>query len=131
MDVLKKFKTSEEKETTGVWIPLEGNAKILVARIPNQKYQKALQKKTAQYRFGNRLSNIAESELERILIEVMAETVLLGWEGFLEGDKPLPYSKENATRLLKGLRDFRDFVADIARDMTIFKEEVEEADIKN
>lgn len=76
-----------------------------------------------------------EEILDRILVEHMAEAILVDWENIkvpevVDGKKvnvPLPYSKEAAKMLLTKLPNFRNALAVMSNDMDNFRaQEVEE-----
>ena len=73
-----------------------------------------------------------EAESIQIMREVVAETVLLDWEGFTAGGKPYPYSVENAKHLFAQphLHDFYDMVRGLSEDLELFKQS-QDADAKN
>jgi len=131
MDIRKTYYTDPTLEAEGVWVELGEGARIRVARAGNPANRRKLSKLLERHRATLRSRNLPDDILERVTIETMAETILLGWDGINEDGKPLPYTPENARRLLTTYRDFRDQVAAIAADMALFKGESEEAASKN
>ena len=125
MDIRKAFATSRELEEEGVWVDLGEGARLKIARIGNPANRDLMRRKMKPHRTALRADKLPEDILNRITIEVMAETILLGWEGLTEGGQPLPYTRENAIQQLTELKDFRDQVADLSQDMTLFQEERE------
>jgi len=68
----------------------------------------------------------------KLLIEQVAEAVLIDWSGIVDRDgKEIPYSKEAAVRLLTDLRVFRDGVVSMAQSIDSFRIEDREAAEKN
>ena len=61
----------------------------------------------------------------------MAKCILLDWKGLQEDGKDLPYSYDNAVRILTEYRDLRDYVSDIANEIETFKLEEDEEAEKN
>jgi len=121
LDVFAQFATDETLEENGTWFPIGGGARVLVARSGNRKYAKMLTKEVERNKPALDLSDDAADKLsEEIMIGVLAETILLGWEGVSFKGKPLEYSVANAKMLL-ALRDFRKTVAQFADDMSAFK----------
>lgn len=131
MDIGKQYGTDARLEAEGVWVDLGEGARIKVARAGNPANRKMLQRMMEKHRVTLRSRNLPEDVLERITIQVMAETILLGWENIEERGEPVPFSVENAERLLGAYRDFRDQVAALAADMALFRGESEEAAQKN
>lgn len=68
----------------------------------------------------------------KILIEQIAEAVLIDWKGINDRDgNPIPYSKEAAVELLTKLRVFRDGVVGMAQSIESFRVEEREDTEKN
>jgi hypothetical protein len=122
MDIRKRFGTSRELETDGVWVDLGDGSKIKVARIGNSRYNEVFQKLIAPFRRQVRMGNIPNEVADEILVKAMARTVLLDWEGIAEDGKAVPFSVENAYRLMKEYPDFRNVVSEVAQEMETFKE---------
>ena len=127
MDI-NKFKADKKKEEEGVWIDIGEDARIKVARLNNEKYKNHFRRTTKPYRRQIRNGNLAEDVAERLLIDAMANTILLGWENLEEGGKAIKYSVENAKRILSESVDFRDLVSDAAGEIESYRiEDLEEA----
>jgi len=121
MDVQKRFGTSRELELNGVWVDIGDGARVLVARIGNTRYTEYFQKRMRPHVKALRTKTLSDAVAEEILIDVMSNTILLGWEGIFEGDQALPYSVANAKRLLQELPDFRKVINEIADEMEAYK----------
>lgn len=132
MDLFKTFKTDKSKEQDGVWFPLDEQSKLRIARLNNPRYQAAIQKKGNRYKLSAKVKAIPEDVWEGLMNEVIAETILVDWDGITDHGEPLPYSVENATRMLSEYPDFRNtIVLAIAGEMDNFKEELDEGTEKN
>ena len=123
LDIFAQFATNEAAENDGVFVPF-GEAQFLVAREGNRKYVKLL---TAAVEKNQKLLDAkddAASDLsDKIMIDVMAKSILLGWEGKVGyKGKLLPYSEANAKMLL-AIKDFRREVSKMAADIGNFKVE--------
>ena len=121
MDLFKSFATDSTLESNGTWVPF-GDVKFLVARMGNPHYAKKLNKLYEAHRHALDMEDEAANTLnEKLMVEVMADTILLGWEGKVEFDgKVLPYSRENAVKAL-ALKDFRAEIARMAADMDAYR----------
>jgi hypothetical protein len=125
LDIFDQFATDENLENNGSYFDIGGGARILVARAGNKKYGKALTKLVEQNRqILDQANDVAESKSDEILISVMAETILLNWEGVSFKGADLPYSLENAKMLL-GIKDFRKLVGEKSNDITAYKFKLE------
>jgi hypothetical protein len=125
MDIFNTFATDEKKEIEGAWFPLSKTAKVLVARSGNENYVHMLRKKLEAS--GIDLQGTTkedEQAAEKVFIDVMASTILLGWEGLEFQGPPIPYSTENARTLL-GVKEFRRKISGFADNFEAFKVKVE------
>lgn len=131
-DVFKLFATDEKKELEGVKIPLGGGASITVARADNDnfltKIVEASERNLAELKA---LPKEEAAKLDKELLrDVLAETVLLGFEGMSYDGKPIKYSMENAKKLL-GHKDFLRMVMKRANEIEHFRLAQETEDVKN
>jgi hypothetical protein len=131
MDIKKSFGTSQTLENEGVWIELGEGASIKVARMGNKENKALLKKLIAPHKMAARNDKLADEIWEKITVESMAATILLDWKGIEDEGKTLPYSKENAIRLLTDYKDFREQVASFSSELALFQSSSEAAAIKN
>lgn len=126
LDIFAQFATDESLENNGTWFPLAEGTRVLVARSDNRAYAKLLTKLVEQGRKSLDLGGeVADKKSDEIMVEVMAKTILLGWEGVSFKGVDLEYSVETAMQVLS-IRDFRKRIAQFADDTTAFKMKVEE-----
>lgn len=133
MDLFKNFATDSAKETEGVWEDYDETASFLIARQNNKAYDRMMAAKVkAHERLLKQTSDAAEKKSDEIIIDVMAKTILLDWKGTFEWDgQPVgPYSVEKAKQML-AVKDFRQWVSEVSRDVNRFKVETEEEEAKN
>lgn len=130
-DIYELFATDEKLEINGVDIDLGGGAMMTVARAGNDNYIRRLIEELQKHE-----KELAEDTPEaqaldtKILIEVMAETLLLNFSGFMYKGEPLPYSRENAVKALQH-KGFRRRVQFEASNINNYRRASEEADEKN
>ena len=121
LDIFAQFATDETLEENGTWFPIGGGARVLVARSGNRKYAKLLTKEVERNKKALDLNDDAADKLsEEIMISVLAETILLGWEDISFKGEVLEYNVANAKKLL-ALKDFRKAIAQFADDVSAFK----------
>lgn len=131
MDVFAQFATDEKKEIEGVWVEIGDGAKLLVARSGNRKYARLLGTEVEKHqRALDGKSDAAEELSEKLMIGVIAGTILLGWEGVKYKGQPMAYSVENAKTLL-AVKDFRVFVTKLSNDIEAYRAVQEEVAKKN
>lgn len=128
---LSAIRINKEKESKGVWIDIDTETKILVASDQNPEYKQMLKKKLLPFQKSIRLGTMKDEAYDAIVIECVANHVLLGWKGLTEDGKAIKYSVEKATELLSDekYRSFLDFISSQAMDLTLFRDEAIE-DIK-
>lgn len=132
MDIFKTFKTDESKEQDGVWVQLDdGKSRLKIARNLNARYKAAQQLKMQRYKMAAKVKTIPDDVWNDMFNELIAETILVDWEGITRDGEPYPYSKENALQAIGELKDFREMVMGFAADMDNFKQELDETTEKN
>ncbi len=127
MDIFEQYATDETAELEGRWFPLDKKTKVLVARTGNANYLKAMRQrmKDAQIDVDDQ-SDENEKLVTDLIIETMAETILLGWKGMSMKGEELAYSKTNAMKALS-VKGFRERIAGIAGKLESFRVKEEEA----
>lgn len=115
MEVTKTF-SDPTLETGGVWVNYRDESRVKIARLGNMEFQKAFRLKMAPYRQRNKEVQLGVEEETRLLCECVGESILLDWEGFTKGGKPLKYSSDAASQLLLAHIDFREDIIGMAQD---------------
>ena len=125
-DVKKLFGTDSKKETEGVWYDIEDDLRIKIARIGNPNYQKRFQALSKPHRRAIRRGSLPDKVAEKLLVQCMAETIVLDWEGMIDEGKEIPYSTEAVIELLTKYPELRIYLNDIANELEGFQEEEDE-----
>lgn len=126
MDIFQTFATDEIAESAGRAFPLDKTTSVTVARTGNPTYVKALRRRMEESQVDiTDNSDANELLVGGMIIDAMADGILLGWSGVQYKGQDLPYSKANA-RMLLGIKDFRERISGIAGKQESFrlKEEV-------
>lgn len=131
-NLLEAFGIDPELEEQGVWVEIVKDVKVKVCAIGTQNHMKILEKLKAPHQAQIRANTLDPEIEEAIHVKAMAKTVLVDWEGMTDPDtnKPLPYSYENAVKLLSDprLKRFKGTIFSIATQQETFrKQEVEES----
>lgn len=130
----KRFKTDEKAETEGVLLDYGTAGRFRIARAggSNRDYVKAIEKMNRKYRRQIQLETLEDAVATRVLQEIYADTIVLGWEGVSDAEgKPLDFTRENCLKLFEDLPDFfRDIVLH-AMKVEVFREAALEEDTKN
>ena len=124
----------EKLENDGVWMTLdpesEKPAKVLVGALNSERYQQAVFKLRQANLEALTANPDSDALAKSLMVEAMAETILLGWENVTFNGEELVYSKDNAMKLLQ-FRQFRETVMIFAMERENYRAKVAEADAKN
>lgn len=138
LDIFNQFATNTAHEEEGRPFDKEFGADVtfVIARAGNRTYSRMLQaqvdahKHTLDQKATEEQKLASEDRSEKIMIDVMAKSILLGWSGNVKYQgKPLPYSVDNAIMLLQ-LKEFRKKVDGLSNDFKNFRLISEEEDAK-
>lgn len=128
MDFAKHYRTDETGEAEGVWIDWAEGARLKVARLGNPTYQKRFQALLKPHRHLRDRGLLPEDVQSEILNKCIAETILVDWEGVEYEGKALPYSSDNALKLISEFKDFREDILTVAGEQAVYRQtEVDES----
>jgi hypothetical protein len=130
MDIKTSF-ADPKNEVQGVWMDYRDGSRVKLARLGNPAFQKLFDKMRRPYLDMIRRDKMPPERETHILCQCYARTLLLDWEGFEDGGKPLPYSEDAAERLLVAHMDFRNDVTRLAAEEEFFKRQTVEDSEKN
>lgn len=139
MSLYKQFKTDSKLEKEGILLEYGTNSQgkpicIRVARAGagNDAYVKRMEVAVKPHRRLIQNETIERAVLTKIVREVFAETVVLGWENVEdENGKPMPFTKENCIKLFTDLPDLFDDLQESAQKAALFRSDIRSADAKN
>ena len=133
MKVNQRFATDASAEEEGVWVDIGEGAALKIARFGNKRHEQVLDRLRKPYRNILRTGGeIPKDRAETIVIEAMAEALLLDWRGLEDDDgKAIAHDKDTAVGLLTDLKDFRNQVAAIAMEAETYRASALEAAAKN
>lgn len=126
MDIFESFATDEKLEVEGSWFPLTTKSSVLVGREGNTRYSARLRDAFSKNQIdldagGKDADNLADM----LVVEVMADTILLGWKGLSYKGKAVEYSPEMARTMLR-IKDFRKKVVEFSRTFAAYQAKAEE-----
>jgi hypothetical protein len=140
MSLFEAFKTNRDKENSGIWLEDFPSNKdgttpgFLIARASktNTNYSKAAQKVGKKFQKEMELGILSEDRADPAVKALFLDTVLLGWRNVFDADeKPLPYTRENAAKLIEVLPDLYEFLYAESRSMSNFRDEEIKVDAGN
>lgn len=134
-DIFAAYAVDPKAEQEGRWFPL-GTGRVLVARAGNPAYNRMINARYEQFKHELDKKDTPEQveaakrRSNLIMAEVMATTVLLGFEDFGYKGQPVAYSRDLAQTMLQH-EEFQKAIAALAADYRNYRFETEEADAKN
>lgn len=124
MDIFSSYATDATLENEGKWFPLSKTAKVKVARAGNEAYTDLLRAKLKEASLDGMPEKEANAVAEDILIDVMAQTILLNWEGLTYQGAAAPVNATQAKVFLK-VKDFRKKIAGFSENFEAFRVKAE------
>jgi hypothetical protein len=125
MDLKKEFGTDKTLEEDGAWIDMGDGTQLKIARAGNKKASEYARQVSKPFQTQIRFGKFTEEGFTKLAIEVAAQFILLDWKNLQEDGVDVPYSKENALRMLTDYPDFRNFVSASAEDIKNYQKEGE------
>lgn len=92
--------TDLDKATAGVWIEYEDGISFRIARANTPGYRDALRKMQRQHKRQIEQGTLSDIKSDKLMSELMADWILLGWKGLKNGKEDFPYTPENARAFL-------------------------------
>lgn len=131
LNLEKIYDTDEDLEESGKWFPIGSGIELKIARQGNRKYNRKLAKMVEERRVES--VDLKTQDYEEILLDLMAETILLDWRGVkdLDTGKAVAYTKEKGREILEARKDLRKFVDDQSGSMANYRRRSLEAAEKN
>jgi hypothetical protein len=129
----KTFKADPSMEQEGIWLDY-GDFKIRIARAggSNVNYAKALEKQAELNKTAIRTNTIKSAQSRALMIKVYATSVLLDWEDVQdENGQTLPFTADNAEKVLTDCPDLFDDIRAQAASLALFRRELLEEAAKN
>lgn len=141
-NLYKMFATDKDAEKDGVWMnlgpvsdePGSPDMKIKIARAGggNVKFEKVRERVFKPYRHQIDNQVLNEEIAQRLLRELYADAVVLGWENITDPDgNPLECTTANCIDLFAALPQLYEAVKKYSSEITLFRQQIREEDAKN
>lgn len=135
MSLYKQFTTDNKLEREGILLEygVASNGQPITIRIAraggsNAQYQKRMEVLVKPYRRQIQTETIDSKQVEKLIRQVYAETVVLGWENVEDAEgNPLTFSKENCLKLFDDLPDLFLDIQEQAQRAALYRAEIREA----
>lgn len=147
MSLRKTFKTDQNAEVEGVWVPVgvnEHNNKPIEIRLSrmsrtNKRYTKLLEEVTRPHSASIQNESMDNDLGTKLLREVFVDAVLLDWKnlpkseltGNVADKEDLPFNRENVLALFDELPDLYDDWESRAKKAATFREQERKSAAKN
>jgi len=133
MNIYEQFETDKDVEKDGLTIDY-GNFSFRIARAggSNVKYNKILNLLTKPHRRSMEVGVMDDEVAKKIMREVYAKTVVLGWDKVTDRDgKEIKFSWQNCVKLFNDLPDLFADIQSQAVQSALFKKIIKEEDLGN
>lgn len=127
----QKTDAQKEREIQGRWMEITGGAKLLIARAGNDNYMREYNKIPRAIRQRLESGKINTKKAEPLIADLIATTILLGWEGMADKGKAITYSVDAAAKYLIEYPPFFNLVWDLANEEEEDDEELAQEETKN
>lgn len=132
----ERYGTNRDLEIAGFWHSVSPTERYLLARAggTNVKFAKAVERVTRPYRdeIDDELNEFDLDLANSLMIEAFVEAVLLGWQGVTGPDgQEMPFTAENATKLLTDLPELFGKLRDQATKIANYQTKQVETDAGN
>jgi len=124
---LDKFKANTVDELEGVWFEASEGVRFLTKRFGGMNsplIKKALAKHYKPYARLIEKGLYPEDAERKIYIKVFVDACLKDWEGVEVEGQVVPFSKEEAIKLLVHLPDLADMLIEYAQDVNSYTEDL-------
>ena len=122
MSIYSTFETDAASEADGIKLDF-GDFSFVVARAggANKKFEQALKKRLDRYKRMIDFDALPEATARKAMIEVYAETVVLGWDGVTGPDEqPIAFSRDACVKLFTELPGLFDVVREESGKLSNF-----------
>ena len=139
MSLYRQYAMDTNVEKDGVLLNLgtTDDGKMITMRIAraggaNQKFNKTVEAVLKPYRRQIQTDTIDRKLLEKLIHEVFAKAVVLGWENVQDADgNDLDFTYENVMKIFSDLPEVFTEVQEAANKSSLFRAMVREADAGN
>lgn len=138
-NLFKQFGTDKNIERDGVDLEygIADNGQPISIRIAraggaNAKFAKVAEHKLKPYRRQIQTETADKDVLDKVMREVYADAVILGWDNVFDADgNELEFTRENVLQVLELLPDLWKDILKMSENVSLFRTEVREADSGN
>jgi hypothetical protein len=127
-----RFSTDQNKEEAGVWVDFGDGVRIRIRRLNSRRSQEVRNELNRPHADTIRRGPLPSDVAEELMLRQIARGIISDWEGVDLGDGvSVPYTGENAYKLLKDLPEIRDHILQVSSEADNFRAKVDEDTEKN
>ncbi|CAH1661684.1 conserved hypothetical protein [Hyphomicrobiales bacterium] len=133
-DGFEAYEMDENCESgQGVTIEYDDGRRFTIHRAggSNKKFGRVLTARMKPFQRRIEMGTLPDAVGDRVLAEVYAETIIIGWEGIAKGGQDLPFTKENVVDFLLAKPEVFAAIRQDATNLAHFRKEATELDAKN
>ncbi len=127
---LNDFKTNQVAEEKGTWVDFGNECELLIARSGNKQWRKHWKKISKPYEKQITRKTLSDEKADVLIIDAMANTILLGWKNLMNNGEVIVYSVSKAKEVLQ-IKDFREAVSEVSTSMESFQVQLDEEDTED
>lgn len=133
MSIWTKFATDDDRVTNGVRFELDGVGFVCAhAGAINPRYLKAIDAAYKPHRVALSHGVLGDKIKDELALDIFVSATLLSWDGMTDSDgSPLPFSRDNARRVMRALPSLYETLRNLAADVSHYRPGDVETDAGN
>lgn len=116
----KGDKNLEAKDGIDISYGDMGSITIRRAGGANLEYQRVARERLAPFERSLALGTVSDEEARKVMIEIYADTIIIGWTLVDEEGKKIPFNRENVIKVMTDLPDLFSDISEYANKRTLF-----------
>lgn len=130
MDLEQTYGVDEDLVEKGVEVNV-GDAVVRIRKWENEDFNRLFRKKMQPYRNQSRNGTLEDSVVEGIINEIIAETIIVDWDGVTRGGEEVDCEKDTIIEALEDFPAFREEIISQAQTISNFQNDQLDEDEKN
>ncbi len=114
-----------------MWTDFGDGIRVKIRRIRSKKSIAVRKELDLPFSGELRRGQLDEGVAEDLLVKQVAAGVIADWEGIDLGEGNLPYTPDNAYKVLKTLPEFRDEILQVSMNAESFRKQFDEGLVAN
>ena len=129
---LERYKTNKSFEEEGIWVDFGGGVKVRLTRASSNRSREVRRRLERQHARKMRNQDIPPEIMEKLLIEQLAQAIVLDWDGVTDlSGNSVPCDEQHRRQVFTDFPDFREDVMSASLTKETFLDEVREEELGN